>query len=164
MKDKRLLQIGTAVLTIAGCLAVATVLYAAGGGGHGEAGGSLAPEKLWDLLWRVLNFAGLAAILVYFLRKPIANGLSARRQSIEEQFEDLDASKSEAETLYKEYESKLTRIDAEVTKIIDAAVAQGELEKQKIIDGELFHRLGTIVIHCEHQFFRQERIVDAGGF
>ena len=50
-------------------------------GGHGEAhGGSLSSEKLWDLLYRVLNFAVLIFILVKFGAKPIASGLSGRQK------------------------------------------------------------------------------------
>jgi len=113
----------------------AAVVYASGGeGGHGHEGSLFTPEKLKDLLYRTLNFAGLVAILVLALKKPIANGLRSRRQAIMEQFEELEARKTEAAQKYKEYEAKLSQIDAEVQKILDAAVAQGELEKQKIID------------------------------
>ncbi len=110
-------------------LLTAAVVYASG-----DAHDSLSPEKLKDLFWRAANFAGLVVILVWALRKPIANGLSARRQGIREQFDDLESQKAAAEQVYKEYESKLSRIDEEVSKIINAAVAQGETEKQRIID------------------------------
>jgi len=130
-KKKRFFSI--CLLTIAIFALGAVAVYASGGEGGHEAGG-LDPKKLWDLLYRTLNFAGLVAILVFFLKKPIANGLSSRRQAIMEQFDELDARKSEAEQKYKEYEAKLSQIDTEVQKILDAAVAQGELEKQKIID------------------------------
>jgi F-type H+-transporting ATPase subunit b len=130
-KNKRFFSI--CLLTVAIFALGAAAVYASGGEGGHEAG-SLDPKKLWDLLYRTLNFAGLVAILVFFLKKPIANGLSSRRQAIMEQFDELDARKSEAEQKYKEYEAKLGQIDMEVQKILDAAVAQGELEKQKIVD------------------------------
>ncbi len=123
-------KVGVAAFLALTIVAMASVVYASGGGEQG----SLSTEKLWDLLYRVLNFTGLAIILVWALKKPVANGLSSRRQAIKEQFEELDAQKSEAEQKYKEYEAKLATIDAEVNRIIEAAVAQGESEKQKIID------------------------------
>ena len=97
-------------------------------------GGSLSHAKLMDLLWRALNFAGLLAILIFALKKPIANGLNSRRQAIIEKFDDLEAQKNEAESIYKEYEAKLSNIDAEVDSIISAAVKQGETEKVRIIE------------------------------
>ncbi|MEJ2689129.1 MAG: ATP synthase F0 subunit B, partial [Deltaproteobacteria bacterium] len=123
------------LLTVALIAITAFAVYASGGeGGHHAGGELLPPKKLWDLLYRTLNFAGLVAILVFSLKKPIANGLAGRRQAIMEQFDELEARKSEAELKYREYEGKLSQIDDEVQKILDAAVAQGELEKQKIID------------------------------
>ncbi len=125
-----------AVLTVIGLLVYAGVVYASGGVGaeHGEAhGGGVPAAKWWDLLWRTLNFAGLVIILVLALKKPIVNGLASRRQAIRDQFEELEARKSEAERVYKEYEAKLAKIDEEANKIIATAVEQGELEKERII-------------------------------
>lgn len=96
-------------------------------------GGGVPPEKWWDLLYRALNFAGLVVILVYFLKKPLASGLSARRDGIKDQLEALESRKAEAEQLYREAEAKLARLDDEVNLIIAEAVSQGETEKAKII-------------------------------
>ncbi|MEW6429063.1 MAG: ATP synthase F0 subunit B [Thermodesulfobacteriota bacterium] len=124
--------------TYAILLAGLTVLAAAGlacaSGGEGHGGGGIPAAKWWDLLWRTMNFAGLVAILMLTLKKPIANGLAARRQGIIDQFEDLEARRAEAERKYREYESRLGQIDAEVQQILSAAVAQGEVEKTRIID------------------------------
>ena len=117
-------------LAIAALMAFATLAYASSGG----EGGSLSPAKLKDLLWRVLNFAVLAIVLFKVLSKPIANGLRARQQSIKEQFTDLEERKAEADRAYQTYEEKLASIDGEVSEIIQAAVAQGEAEKNRIID------------------------------
>jgi len=110
-------------------IAIAGLAYASSGG----EGGSLSPAKLKDLLWRVLNFAVLAVVLFKVLSKPIANGLRARQQSIKEQFSDLEERKAEADKAYKTYEEKLASIDQEVSEIIQAAIAQGEVEKERII-------------------------------
>jgi F-type H+-transporting ATPase subunit b len=125
-------KIGIVAWALLGLLATAGLLYAASEGA--DAHGGVPPAKLKDLLWRVLNFAALLFILVKFLTKPIANVLSGRRQSISDQFENLDARRAEAELLYKEHEAKLAQLDEEVKKIISAAVAQGELEKEKILE------------------------------
>ena len=102
---------------------------------HASGGeGGIPKEKWLDLLWRTLNFAGLVAILVLALKKPISNGLNGRRQAIVETFDDLDAQKAEAERIYRGYEDKLSKIDDEVEAIISSAVKQGEAEKKRIIE------------------------------
>lgn len=90
--------------------------------------------KWWDLLWRVMNFAVLLIVLIKVLSKPIANGLRTRQQSIKEQFTDLEERKTEAENAYQTYEEKLASIEQEISDIIQNAVAQGETEKERIID------------------------------
>ena len=117
-----------AVLMMLACVAVA---YASGEAGGHEAG---IPKAKWmDLLYRALNFAGLAVILVFFLKKPFSEGLSSRREGIKDQLEALESRKAEAEQMYKEAESKLAKLDEEVNAIITEAVKQGEAEKAKIV-------------------------------
>jgi len=116
------------------CLSAA-IAYAEGhGGGHGEAPNAITHEKLMDLLWRTMNFVALVIILVKFGSKPIASALGSRRMAIVNRFEDLNTRRSEVEQSYKKYEEKLGRIDQEVQEILATAKAQGELERQKIID------------------------------
>ena len=115
-------------------IAIAAVAYGAGGGEGAHHGGDFTPARLKDLLWRVLNFAALVVILVKFLAKPIANGLRARQQSIKDQFADLEERKAEADSTYRTYEEKLGAIDQEIQEIIQAAIAQGEAEKERIIN------------------------------
>jgi F-type H+-transporting ATPase subunit b len=124
-------KLGVFALALTGVLLTAGLLHASMEAG--DAHGSVPTEKLWDLLWRALNFAVLLFILVKFLAKPLANVLGGRRQSIRDQFEDLEARRAEAELLYKEHEGKLASLDQEVQQIIAAAMAQGKLEQERII-------------------------------
>jgi len=114
-------------------IVISGLVYASSGAEGGHAEGSLSPAKLKDLLWRVLNFAVLAVVLFKVLSKPIANGLRTRQQSISEQFTDLEERKAEADKAYQTYEEKLASIDQEVSDIIQAAIAQGEVERERII-------------------------------
>jgi F-type H+-transporting ATPase subunit b len=108
-------------------------LALASSGAEGAHGGGIPREKWLDLLYRTLNFAGLLIILIWALKKPIAHALSSRRQAIIDKFADLEAQKAEAERIYKEYEGRLAKIDAEVEAIISAAVKQGEAEKDRLL-------------------------------
>jgi F-type H+-transporting ATPase subunit b len=108
--------------------------YASSGAEAGPTFWGIPTTKWWDLLWRTLNFAVLLIVLIKVLSKPIANGLRTRQQSIREEFTDLEERKVEADKAYQTYEEKLASIDQEVSDIIQAAIAQGEAEKARIID------------------------------
>ena len=117
----------------AALLTTATLVYASSAPA-GPTFLGIPTAKWWDLLWRTLNFAVLIIVLIKVLSKPLANGLRARQQSIKEQFTDLEERKAEADKAYQTYEEKLAAIDQEVSDIIKAAVAQGEAEKERIIE------------------------------
>jgi len=103
-------------------------------GDHGAVGGSLAPAKLKDLFWRVVNFIALMIILVKFAAKPIASGLAGRQNKIKDEIEDLDTRRDAAEKSYREFEAKLAGMEKEIDTIVDKAVAQAEIEKTKILE------------------------------
>ncbi len=118
--------------------------HVAGADGHGDAaaheggdahhGSSLSKAKLMDLFWRVLNFAVLVVILVKFGAKPIAEGLSGRRQAIADEIKGLEAKRDAAEASYKELSSKLANVEKDIDTIVEKAVAQAEIEKARIIE------------------------------
>ena len=135
--NKKWSKIALAAMTLTAVIGTAGILYAAGGGGdHSMTGphGALSPAKLKDLLWRVLNFAALVLILVKFLKNPLVDALKGRKQSIAAEFEDLEARRSDAEREYKEYESKLAGIDDELKQMVETAIAQGQKEKERILE------------------------------
>ena len=108
---------------------------ATAGGGHGAAkGGSLAPAKLKDLGFRILNFIALMIILVKFGAKPIGASLAGRQKRIKDEIEDLQSKRAEAEKSYRDFEAKLASVEKDIDKIVEKAVAQAELEKVKIIE------------------------------
>jgi F-type H+-transporting ATPase subunit b len=134
MKNSRKwVPIALSVLTVCMVLGGAGVLYASSSDPN-AAHGSLSPEKLKDLMWRVMNFAALMFILIYFLKKPLSDALKNRKEGIRAEFEDLEARRGEAEREYKEYESKLAGIDDELKEMVENAIAQGQKEKERIIE------------------------------
>jgi len=101
----------------------------ASGGGHNVESGVL----LKDFFWRVLNFSVVVAILVYFLRKPLKNGLSGRSEGIEKALAEAKKMKEDAEAKFAEYDRKLEQATAEIAEIGAAIRREGELEKEKIL-------------------------------
>ena len=88
---------------------------------------------LKDFLYRILNFAIVVAILVYFLAKPIKKGLTGRRQDIEKDLAEAKQAKADAEAKFAEYDRKLALATEEIAEIGTTIRREGELEKQKII-------------------------------
>ena len=97
-----------------------------GGGGHG--GGWAATDT-----YRVMNFAVLAIALFFLLKKPVAQFLGDRIQSIKEQLAELEAKKAEAEKKLAQYEEKLATLSSESEKIINQYKQQGISLRDKIL-------------------------------
>ena len=105
---------------------------------HGEHGeghhASVTPAKLKDLFWRTVNFIALVIILVKFLAKPIGSGLSSRRKEVAEELQVLEEKRNIAEQKYKEFEAKLSGMEAEMETIVQKAIKQAESEKKRILE------------------------------
>jgi len=115
-------------------LAVVSILFAFGSAWASSEGGGGGIDKGKDLVWRTMNFAVLAAALIFLLRKPLAQALASRRKGIRDQLDDLERQKQEAEKQLVEYKEKLTRLDEETEKIIAQYIQDGEAAKAKIIE------------------------------
>lgn len=89
---------------------------------------------LKDFLYRLLNFSIVVAILVYFLKKPIGNALSGRREDIEKALAEAKKVKEEAEAKFAEYDKKLDQATQEIAAISASIRKEAEMEKQKIIE------------------------------
>jgi F-type H+-transporting ATPase subunit b len=107
-----------------------------GGGGHGAAAahGGETTARLLDLLYRSINFGIFFVVLFILLRKPIKQGLAGRKESIEKELEELEAKKEEAKKEFKTLEARISNIKEEREGLLAEFKAEGEKEKQKIID------------------------------
>ena len=106
---------------------ISTALGASGG----EEGGS--KGWVWTDTFRVMNFAVLAIVLVYLLRKPLSQALSSRIKVIKDELEDLEARKDEAEKKLAEYNEKLAQLEKEAETIVEDYIKQGHEAKERIL-------------------------------
>jgi F-type H+-transporting ATPase subunit b len=114
-------------------LTVGVALASGGEGGHGDAHG-VTPEKIQDFIWRVFNFVVFAAILIKLVAKPAKAFFASRSADIGQTLEELETKKAEAEAALKAAESRLAEVANEREQLIKQFIAEGELEKKKIIE------------------------------
>ena len=124
-----LLGLGTLLLT-------ASLVWASEEAAHGAAahGHAITPEKLNDFMWRTLNFVVFAAILVKLVAKPAKAFFAKRTEEIGETLEDLETKKTEAEAALQEARKMLAEVADKREDLIKQFIAEGELEKKKIIE------------------------------
>jgi F-type H+-transporting ATPase subunit b len=105
--------------------------------GHGEAaaegGHGISSAKIWDLVWRTLNFAVLFILLFVLLRKPASQFFANRRETIAQTLEDFEKKQKAAEARMKELEASLADLTKERATIMAEYVRDGEAEKEKIV-------------------------------
>lgn len=110
-------------------LVVPALVLAAGGGEHHADSGVI----IKDFVWRCVNFAVMVGLIVYFVNKPIRNGLQNRRAEIEKTLADAAAARDAAEAKALEYQEKLAKASEEIESIYAAIRREGELERDKIL-------------------------------
>jgi F-type H+-transporting ATPase subunit b len=99
-------------------------------GGHG----AIDPAKIQELIWRTVNFVVFAAILIKLATKPVKNLFAQRSQDVATTLEELEAKLAEATSALKAAETRLAEVAQEREKIIQQYMAEGEMEKAKILD------------------------------
>ncbi len=122
-------KIASTALTLGIGLTGASLAWAAGGGEHG----AIDHAKIMDLVWRVMNFAVFAAILAKLAVKPIKQFFASRKEEIASSLEDLEQQKAAANKALRAAKAELATVEAQRDAIIQQFVAEGEAEKDKII-------------------------------
>jgi len=119
--NKTLRVIGLAALLLGPTLALAS------GGGHDGA------VVVKDFAYRVFNFALMVGLLVYFVSKPIRNGLKERREGIVKALAEAEQAQVAAEAKFAEYSAKLAKATEEIAEIAASIRREGELERDRIL-------------------------------
>jgi len=107
-------------------LGVGVALASEGEGGHAS--------QWWDLAWRIMNFVVLAVVVVAVARKPLKSALKNRIEGIKEELEILEKKREEAKREFALMEQRVKDAAGERDTILAEFRAQGEREKQKIIE------------------------------
>ncbi len=81
----------------------------------------------------VINFALLMTGFYYFGKKPVAEALKTRRDTIAKDIEEAQRMRKEAEKRAKHYQAKLATLEEEVQTTREALVRAGEAERERIV-------------------------------
>ena len=86
-----------------------------------------------DMIWAIINFLVLVAILNKFLYKPLLGMLETRKQEIRNKYDEAEAARSEAVKMKEEYTREMQNARREAQEIITKATKLAEDSKSQIL-------------------------------
>lgn len=86
------------------------------------------------LLWQIVNFIILCAILGHFCYKPIMKVLDDRKARIQNDLDSAAASAADAAKLKESYEAQLKDAQAQAQEIVSKAMKEAQVQAQAQID------------------------------
>jgi F-type H+-transporting ATPase subunit b len=100
---------------------------------HNEENPCDAKNEPPPFLASLLNFGLLAFVMYRFGRKPVAEGLAKRKQSIMQEIDNASRLKNEAAIRLREYEEKFERIEETLAELKAELALQAEVEKRHLL-------------------------------
>ena len=110
-------------------LLTASAAFASSGGGHDEV-----ITFMGDWFPRLVNFALISIVLVYFLRKPTRDFFRNRTAEIERSLRESQEARDKAVAALNDMERKIRELEAETRNLIADAQARGEKDKQALVE------------------------------
>ncbi len=88
---------------------------------------------LGDWLPRIVNFAIIAGVVVYFMRKPIRDFFKNRSAEIAKAMQESKEARERAVAALAEMEQKIKDLEAEAGKMVAEAQSRGEQDRQALV-------------------------------
>jgi F-type H+-transporting ATPase subunit b len=127
---KSLKKILETVLCLAGTWMFAALAVAEEAGHEG----SEEITFMGDWLPRLVNFAIIAAVVIYFMRKPVRDFFKNRSAEIAKAMQESKEARERAAAALAEMERKLKELEAETARMVADAKERGEKDRQALID------------------------------
>ncbi|KUK11104.1 MAG: ATP synthase subunit b [Clostridia bacterium 41_269] len=108
-----------------------------------------------ELIWAIINFLVLLALLYKFLWNPILNTLDKRSEEIKSNLSSAEALKKQAEEMLEEYKKKIADAKSEAQAIINQANKAAEENRNKIISQA--HEEAARIIEKAREEIRREK-------
>lgn len=120
--------------TIAMLLGAAASMLAAAAFASSGGGSSADITFMGDWFPRLVNFAIISIVLVYFLRKPTRDFFKNRTAEIERSLRESQEARDKAVAALNDMERKIRELEAETKGLIAEAQARGEKDKQALVE------------------------------
>lgn len=91
-------------------------------------------RKIWDTVWRFINFFILAYLVVRLGKKPIKDFLAQRSGEIGDRISQTEKLVEEAETEYNEAQARLSQIEDMISQVKTLALEEAGRAKDRIIE------------------------------
>jgi F-type H+-transporting ATPase subunit b len=123
------------IIEVISC-AAGTLLFAGLAFAEEEAGHAVHEHYTFmgDWLPRLINFAIIGTVVVYFMRKPARDFFKNRSLEIAKAMEDSKEARERAVAALAEMEHKIKDLEAETNRMIADAQARGEKDKQALVE------------------------------
>ena len=121
-------HINLMLLSLLMLLTASAVLAAEGGHGAEEY------TFMADWMPRLINFAIIVGLLVYFLRKPVRDMFRNRTETIAKAMQESKDARERAVAALADMERKTREMEAETRQMIAEAQARGEKDKQALLE------------------------------
>ncbi len=82
----------------------------------------------------LINFALLAAILIFAVKRSVNPSLASRRAALEAEIAEAQRLRAEAESMHREYSDRLEQAETEFSRLREDVVKAGETEGQRIVN------------------------------
>jgi F-type H+-transporting ATPase subunit b len=124
------LAVSLAPVVLMVCAALA---FGSGGEGGGHGGGE-EEGGMMTMVWRIVNFIILMALLWKLLADKIKTYFVDRRDEIAQMIDEADKAKADAEAQYTDIQQKLKNVEKDIQEIKTAIMGELGSEKARIIE------------------------------
>ncbi len=118
------------LLSVLISLLIGSVVYAS----DAAEGGHESVTFIHDWLPRIVNFAIIAAIVIYFSRKPIRDFFANRSAAIAKAMQESKEARERAVAALAEMERKIKDLEAETNRMVAEAESRGEKDRAALIE------------------------------
>lgn len=91
-------------------------------------------SETWKWIFKIANFAILVGILVKYGAKPFKDFLFSRHEKVKQKIDEADRLIAEAESMKKEYETRLAGLDGEIKAFKDKVLEETTRESEKVLE------------------------------